>query len=112
MRISTTAPPIYFYPRPPRGGRRYDIATSAAATQFLPTPSARRATPAILAIDKARQTISTHALREEGDQGREWGDSPNKRISTHALREEGDASGAFFGASDSISTHALREEGD
>ncbi len=39
----------------------------------------------------ARQiAISIHALREEGDRGREWGDSPNKRISTHALREEGD----------------------
>ena len=34
-------------------------------------------------------TISTHALREEGD-GPRLGAAPPGRISTHALREEGD----------------------
>ena len=33
--------------------------------------------------------ISTHALREEGDQGPK-GDKGDTGISTHALREEGD----------------------
>ena len=34
----------YFYPRPPRGGRRTGAATSCHSGQFLSTPSARRAT--------------------------------------------------------------------
>ena len=35
-----------------------------------------------------------------------------KEISTHALREEGDQTGYFVRYPGSISTHALREEGD
>ena len=55
---------------------------------FLSTPSARRAT---IAVDRsfARQGISIHALREEGDPinvaAQHW-----TNISIHALREEGD----------------------
>ena len=33
-----------FYPRPPRGGRRYKIITMQPSLLFLSTPSARRAT--------------------------------------------------------------------
>ena len=33
-------------------------------------------------------------------------------ISTHALREEGDLKGTYRKRAGSISTHALREEGD
>ena len=36
--------PGYFYPRPPRGGRRIDVADGLAHLRFLSTPSARRAT--------------------------------------------------------------------
>ena len=55
-----------FYPRPPRGGRRISPHPKKIGSGFLPTPSARRATsrpscPARLL------SISTHALREEGD---------------------------------------------
>ena len=60
----------YFYPRPPRGGRR---------------PHHRGQRP--------REAISIHALREEGDalalDGREI-----LHISIHALREEGDWHGS------------------
>ena len=35
----------YFYPRPPRGGRRERIIFAPAIDRFLSTPSARRATP-------------------------------------------------------------------
>ncbi len=35
---------IYFYPRPPRGGRRAAVRVLALHSQFLSTPSARRAT--------------------------------------------------------------------
>ena len=34
----------YFYPRPPRGGRRERIIFAPAIDRFLSTPSARRAT--------------------------------------------------------------------
>ena len=36
---------IYFYPRPPRGGRRAPISAAMSVLVFLSTPSARRATP-------------------------------------------------------------------
>ena len=59
--------PHYFYPRPPRGGRRH---------------------PAQL-VWLAR-SISIHALREEGDPPPTVEAMPPMVISIHALREEGD----------------------
>ena len=56
-----------FYPRPPRGGRRERVSTSAWAEQFLSTPSARRATWPPLPYEYHYILISIHALREEGD---------------------------------------------
>ena len=125
---------MYFYPRPPRGGRRIWLETLYGIPRFLSTPSARRATTAVnenfdLVIDfyprpprGGRQThprisgsagaISIHALREEGDwlsslSARRW------RISIHALREEGDnVTRSSSSSSIGISIHALREEGD
>ena len=78
--------------------------------QFLPTPSARRATqryPNWLCV----QGISTHALREEGD-SRGCRAGGCRSISTHALREEGDVRPLGRKRFGEISTHALREEGD
>ena len=60
----------YFYPRPPRGGRRVRVAGEFPRQEFLSTPSARRATL----------------------QGQVW--QVHRRISIHALREEGDSSGS------------------
>ena len=65
-RIRFPDPGLYFYPRPPRGGRLSVLMWSVQRVSFLSTPSARRATrknyflgfPAV---------ISIHALREEGD---------------------------------------------
>ena len=86
--------------------------------------------------DPDANTISTHALREEGDgtftlNGTVIGSflpTPSARratdigqlvynridISTHALREEGDPHAISYTAEieSTISTHALREEGD
>ena len=78
-----------FYPRPPRGGRRGGGYTAGTFSQFLSTPSARRATSQkskksclkklFLSTPSARRAtsnltayalervISIHALREEGD---------------------------------------------
>ena len=79
--------------------------------QFLPTPSARRATlkRRLAAVPKV---ISTHALREEGDQLAPQQRRVESQISTHALREEGDPARSKAAARTRISTHALREEGD
>ena len=43
----------YFYPRPPRGGRRPKPGVHAQGCEFLSTPSARRATPAWQAASSA-----------------------------------------------------------
>ena len=59
-------PIFYFYPRPPRGGRRFPGFRRRNHRQFLSTPSARRAT-AIARDALALAIISIHALREEGD---------------------------------------------
>ena len=78
-----------FYPRPPRGGRRPASSSLLFRILFLSTPSARRATSAEAAANRAWQ-ISIHALREEGDSGTVANYSKTKAISIHALREEGD----------------------
>ena len=57
----------YFYPRPPRGGRRHH----------------RR-------FRRERRCISIHALREEGNQPETSNLLAVDTISIHALREEGD----------------------
>ena len=57
---------LYFYPRPPRGGRLVMRMIASVSTLFLSTPSARRAT-SMLSAYFATSFISIHALREEGD---------------------------------------------
>ena len=81
-------PSVYFYPRPPRGGRPSFFSAATSTHQFLSTPSARRATLGGLAT-LGGSDISIHALREEGDADvlQQLGIHP---ISIHALREEGD----------------------
>ena len=56
----------YFYPRPPRGGRRVRVAGEFPRQEFLSTPSARRATLQGQ-VWQVHRRISIHALREEGD---------------------------------------------
>ena len=103
---------LYFYPRPPRGGRLAGYIGNGICRAFLSTPSVRRATP-LFPVCSQGKNISIHALREEGDAhickpsastrnfyprpprgGRQFGaDAPDviTGISIHALREEGDA---------------------
>ena len=100
-----------FYPRPPRGGRHW-----------------------IKLKDSFMNSISIHALREEGDAVSGWAtrlllnfyprpprggrrgiiqrQSCFQIISIHALREEGDPRMCEVGNIKKISIHALREEGD
>ena len=105
---------IYFYPRPPRGGRRGITGTSTALSEFLSTPSARRATiPPIRQQRQPERFLSTPSARRATAAaaratarpanfyprpprgGRQPGCRPRCRfskISIHALREEGDES--------------------
>ena len=125
---------IYFYPRPPRGGRRsasgfgvrgQSISIHALREEgdsflpggllhqpgFLSTPSARRATEQQTAMSY-NSAISIHALREEGDLtdvlsmivSMIFLSTPSARRATNLYRFIAD-----FGV---ISIHALREEGD
>ena len=109
-----------FYPRPPRGGRRVGAKGDVAYSEFLSTPSARRATrgphphprghPRFLSTPSARRAtlglwatdpdegISIHALREEGDLYVQQSHLEPHRISIHALREEGDSSSRTSGS--------------
>ena len=63
---------IYFYPRPPRGGRLPVSRSRSTMPEFLSTPSARRATDCQHSL-LPYLTISIHALREEGDARRSAG---------------------------------------
>ena len=101
----------YFYPRPPRGGRRLLASVKTVVWRFLSTPSARRATSLPKAVVKDRE-ISIHALREEGDACLPGKNTFTSRfLSTPSARRATghDRTGRHRPA---ISIHALREEGD
>ena len=100
----------YFYPRPPRGGRRL-LPESAFGCQHISIHALREEGDSCRIGKKGGNYISIHALREEGDYIDPTFER-NYRISIHALREEGDPSCAVTRFSSEISIHALREEGD
>ena len=79
---------VYFYPRPPCGGRRYYGYFTQTNSRFLSTPSVRRATVCFSA-GRVGIVISIHALRAEGDLRKE-NRGIRQQISIHALRAEGD----------------------
>ena len=132
--MQTSGPAAYFYPRPPRGGRRVTYGRNGSEQRiFLSTPSARRAT-SVGGSASCRSAISIHALREEGD-CQDFHGFTSLVISIHALREEGDtrvsvrsvppplflstpsarratACWCPWDGRGRISIHALREEGD
>ena len=131
---SFSAQTVYFYPRPPRGGRRWSSSQPHNQTaDFYPRPP-RGGRPLPFRAYAMIWQISIHALREEGDNTVvSLGDinagflsTPSARratpldecvvldalISIHALREEGDVDRAGGAAGYHISIHALREEGD
>ena len=122
-----------FYPRPPRGGRHRHRRGGHLRLRFLSTPSARRATHALLCLHAAGEFLSTPSARRATRH--ETLKPHRKAISIHALREEGDKlspnhSGKrtkFLSTPSArratkvplpdlrgqeISIHALREEGD
>ena len=100
-----------FYPRPPRGGRRFPWSSCSFATRFLSTPSARRATYPPLPCS----AISLHFYPRPPRGGRQPADLlefvPDEFLSTPSARR---ATERLLRASQAlaISIHALREEGD
>ena len=124
----------HFYPRPPRGGRRSAPSGRRSNSAFLSTPSARRATRTFQEVEQP-ESISIHALREEGDPpvrrcrssrcrhfyprpprgGRRSSSKGNgkacKFLSTPSARRATVRQSRLSG-SHQISIHALREEGD
>ena len=101
----------HFYPRPPRGGRRPAFHRQKEVRRFLSTPSARRATFLMPQIIRDRP-ISIHALREEGDVCRY---SPSHSHPYFYPRPPRGGRLVAIEPKDSgraISIHALREEGD
>ena len=102
---------IYFYPRPPRGGRHSSPLLEVILAQFLSTPSARRAT----SRRAIRSLMGAYFYPRPPRGGRQ--SCPHSRlqrlgISIHALREEGDLHPGDVDWPPVISIHALREEGD
>ena len=103
--------PTNFYPRPPRGGRRYWVFEGRTDPKFLSTPSARRATPGFEQLlhdlhhfyprpprggrqHRRRQTVWKDVFLSTPSARRATfplvGDVGDHLISIHALREEGD----------------------
>ena len=102
---------MYFYPRPPRGGRHSRPTQAHGSGRFLSTPSARRAT-GLLNIT-AQPSLNFYPRPPRGGR-RLCAQQRLDRvpISIHALREEGDPRPSKTQGLRSISIHALREEGD
>ena len=124
----------YFYPRPPRGGRRprrrqrYNVGgisihalreegdsafrvLSITTKRFLSTPSARRATNITGSIMSLEKDFYPRPPRG-GRLVAVVRPSLLVSISIHALREEGDLTPRKTRRKGRISIHALREEGD
>ena len=92
-RRATISPPSplasmkYFYPRPPRGGRpKHHAKSGTDLGNFYPRPP--RGGRLLEEKSKAEpNTISIHALREEGDESRRTSNNPNGRfLSTPSAR--------------------------
>ena len=121
----------YFYPRPPRGGRRRGQQARGVTKVFLSTPSARRATLAspvfrfvhsnfyprpprggrltIFTEREDKVAISIHALREEGDsRGQQARGVTKVFLSTPSARRATMTNGDVLGAIEFLSTPSAR----
>ena len=125
---------IYFYPRPPRGGRHNSLNGWATDIKFLSTPSARRATKRVTQKGGDRRFLSTPSVRRAIDfsKHKRKGSSiflstPSARRATGRIDYETHRRNIFLstpsarratqqpermGDRHQISIHALREEGD
>ena len=89
MPCNLPASSLYFYPRPPRGGRLYCCILFRPSRIFLSTPSARRAT--FVLQHMMRRLINFYPRPPRGGRPRWFSEGDGcESISIHALREEGD----------------------
>ena len=124
---------IYFYPRPPGGGRQILMRLSQLLSEFLSTPSGWRATVVLVALFPRcfnfyprppgggrpfciSKDICVYNFYPRPPGGGRLSHSMFPRtaetISIHALRVEGDKIAPFVKHLHYISIHALRVEGD
>ena len=101
----------YFYPRPPRGGRRERIIFAPAIDRFLSTPSARRATPKNKKSPDAPNDFYTRPPRGGRLAGEVIDHAEKAFLSTPSARRATWPCWRSVAARP-ISIHALREEGD
>ena len=101
----------YFYPRPPRGGRRISKMFTKWSSTFLSTPSARRATH--FAQVPRMQRPHFYPRPPRGGRLCAWllPCSTFSFLSTPSARRA-TAAGIYKNPKQRISIHALREEGD
>ena len=106
----TVAFPLDFYPRPPRGGRRSFWPQYSRYSQFLSTPSARRATGGRSPRHQDQGFLSTPSARRATGLRAGWCFA-NLFLSTPSARRATTCPPSSR-RSARISIHALREEGD
>ena len=102
---------VYFYPRPPRGGRLVSMVLHTFLCYFYPRPP-RGGRPYITATPTTLSNISIHALREEGDTATPQQLLPKFYFYPRPPRGGRLLSPALTSLICDISIHALREEGD
>ena len=100
-----------FYPRPPRGGRHLEITSEILASLFLSTPSARRATRCALTADPVPDYFYPRPPRGGRRLPHLKRSAANGFLSTPSARRATSYFQRSFRGT-GISIHALREEGD
>ena len=135
MALPSLSRMAYFYPRPPRGGRRQAVlrrmrppdisihalreegnraltGTSAVVSKFLSTPSARRATRLGEALRARNGFLSTPSARRATEALANYRQMNEEDFYPRPPRGGRLAEQAAKTAAEMISIHALREEGD
>ena len=103
---------VYFYPRPPRGGRPIQYPRSRSpCCNFYPRPP-RGGRPGEKQAPKSASFISIHALREEGDLLLSPGQVDSALFLSTPSARRATPPKYRTGCRIQISIHALREEGD
>ena len=102
---------INFYPRPPRGGRQ-TFHYSVTVIDTISIHALREEGDPCPVRHDTRTNISIHALREEGDEYKLTGEHPDVKFLSTPSARRATATAAARASARRISIHALREEGD